>query len=56
MSLFKTPIKAESSFCKKDLLILLLWVIAGSMIAPFLFLIGLSETTAVDASPLQNAE
>jgi drug/metabolite transporter (DMT)-like permease len=56
MRLLKTPTKTESTFCKKDALILVFVVLCGSTVAPFLFLNGLNATTAVNASLLQNAE
>jgi drug/metabolite transporter (DMT)-like permease len=56
MRLIKGPTKTEASFCRKDIFVLLLLITAGAVIAPFLFLNGLNETTAVNASLLQNAE
>jgi drug/metabolite transporter (DMT)-like permease len=56
MQLLKTPTKTEPKFCKKDVATLGLVVLCGSVIAPFLFLNGLNQTTAVNASLLQNAE
>jgi drug/metabolite transporter (DMT)-like permease len=56
MKLIKTPAKTESKFCKKDIVTLGLVVLSGSVIAPLLFLNGLNQTTAIDASFLQNAE
>ncbi len=56
MKLIKTPTKTESKFCRRDIAILGLVVISGSVIAAFLFLNGLNQTTAIDASFLQNAE
>jgi drug/metabolite transporter (DMT)-like permease len=56
MCLLKTPTKTEKTFCRKDTLILVLVVLSGSTVAPFLFLNGLNCTTAVNASLLQNAE
>jgi drug/metabolite transporter (DMT)-like permease len=56
MRLLKTPTKTDQTFCRKDTLILVLVVLSGSTIAPFLFLNGLNGTTAVNASLLQNAE
>ena len=54
--LIKTPTKTEPNFCRKDIVILGLVVLSGSTIAPFLFLNGLNQTTAINASLLQNAE
>ncbi len=56
MKLLATPTKTESNFCLKDFVILGLVVLSGSIIAPFLFLNGLNQTTAVNASLLQNGE
>jgi len=56
MQLLKTPTKTDSTFCRKDAFTLALVVLAGSTIAPFLFLNGLNQTTAFNASLLQNAE
>ena len=56
MKLIKTPAKTESKFCKKDIVTLGLVVLSGSVIAPLLFLNGLNQTTAINASFLQNAE
>jgi len=56
MSLLKTPTKTEAKINMKDFVILALVVLSGSTIAPFLFLNGLDETTAINASLLQNTE
>ena len=56
MSLLKTPTKTEAKINMKDFVILALVVLSGSTIAPFLFLNGLNETTAINASLLQNTE
>jgi len=56
MRMLKTPTKTESSFCRKDALILILVVLSGSTLAPLLYLNGLTATTAVNASLLLNAE
>jgi drug/metabolite transporter (DMT)-like permease len=56
MRLLKTPTKTEPKFCKKDAATLGLVVLSGSVIAPLLFLNGLNQTTAINASLLQNAE
>ncbi len=56
MRLLKTPTKTEPKFCKKDVATLGLVVLCGSIIAPVLFLNGLNQTTALNASLLQNAE
>jgi drug/metabolite transporter (DMT)-like permease len=54
--LIQTPTKTDSKFCRKDFVTLGFVVLCGSMIAPFLFLNGLNQTTAMNASLLQNAE
>ena len=56
MSLLKTPTKTEAKINMKDFVILGIVVLSGSTIAPFLFLNGLNETTAINASLLQNTE
>ncbi len=56
MKLLKTPTKTETKFCKRDIATLGLVVLSGSIIAPVLFLNGLNQTTAINASLLQNAE
>ena len=56
VKLIKTPAKTEPKFCRKDIAVLGLVALSGSVIAPFLFLNGLNQTTAVNASFLQNAE
>jgi drug/metabolite transporter (DMT)-like permease len=56
MRLIKGSTNTEATFCRKDVIVLLLLITAGSIIAPFLFFKGLNETTAVNASLLQNAE
>jgi len=56
MRLLKTPTKTESTFCKRDIIVLGLIVVSGSIIAPLLFLSGLNQTTAINTSFLQNTE
>jgi drug/metabolite transporter (DMT)-like permease len=56
MRLIKTPTKTEAKFCRKDIAFLGLVVLSGSIIAPLMFLNGLNQTTAINASLLQNAE
>src|SRR5512141_2099283 len=53
--LIKTPTETEQGFCRKDIAVLGLVALSGSVIAPLLFLNGLNQTTAVNASFLQNA-
>ena len=52
MRLLETPTKTDPKFCRKDIAMLGLVVIAGSVIAPLLFLNGLNRTTAINASLL----
>jgi drug/metabolite transporter (DMT)-like permease len=56
MQLLRTPTKTEPKFCRKDIVALCLVILCGSIIAPALFLNGLNQTTAINASLLQNAE
>jgi len=56
MNKLRTPTQTELTFCRKDAWILLLVVLSGSILAPFLFLNGLNASTAVNASLLLNAE
>jgi len=56
ISAFETKTKTEAGIVKKDLVVLALVVLSGSTIAPYLFLNGLNQTTAINASLLQNAE
>ena len=56
MRLLKTPSKTEAKIHRKDVLVLAFVVLSGSTVAPFLFVNGLNQTTAINASLLQNAE
>jgi drug/metabolite transporter (DMT)-like permease len=56
LSLFKTPTKTEKTISGKDYGVLALVILFGSVIAPFLFMHGLNETTAVNTSLLLNTE
>jgi len=56
VSAFETKTKTEIGIVKKDLVVLAFVVLSGSTIAPYLFLNGLNQTTAINASLLQNAE
>jgi len=56
LKMVKTSTETEPKFCRKDMMFLSLVVISGSIIAPFFFFNGLNQTTAVNASFLQNAE
>jgi len=54
--LLETPTKTEPAMTGKDYLVLGLVTISGAVVAPFLFLYGLNQTTAVNASLLLNME
>jgi len=56
LSIMETPTKTETAIGKRDFEILAMVILSGAVVAPFLFLYGLSETTAVNASLLSNAE
>ena len=55
LSLFETA-EAETKISRRDFRILDFVILCGSIIAPLLLLNGLSETTAINASLLLNAE
>ena len=54
--LLETPTITEKTISKRDYQILAFVIICGSIIAPFLFMFGLNETTAVNTSLLLNTE
>ena len=56
LNLFKTPTKTESTISKKDYRTLVFVILFGSILAPFLLLQGLNETTATNTALLLNAE
>ncbi len=56
ISALKMTTKTESGLFRYDLVIFTFMVLSGSTIAPYLFLNGLAQTTAVNASLLQNTE
>jgi len=56
LSWLETPTKVEPTMEKKDYAVLLLVAISGAVVASFLFIHGLSLTTAVNASLLLNME
>lgn len=56
ISLFETPTETETKISKKDYGTLALVILSGSVIAPFLLLHGLQETTAINSALLLNAE
>jgi drug/metabolite transporter (DMT)-like permease len=56
LSLMQTPTKTEDGILRRDLGVLTFVILSGAIIAPFLFLFGLNNTTAVNASLLMNTE
>lgn len=56
LSVMKTPTKTETVIAKRDFGVLALVTLSGAVIAPFLFLYGLNETSAVNATLLSNTE
>jgi len=56
LSIMETPTKTETMIVRRDFVVLALVILSGAVIAPFLFLYGLNETTAVNASLLANTE
>jgi drug/metabolite transporter (DMT)-like permease len=56
LSLMETPTKTEDAILRRDLGVLAFVILSGAIIAPFLFLFGLNNTTAVNASLLMNTE
>ncbi len=56
ISLFETPTKTETKIQRKDYGILGLVILSGSVIAPFMLLYGLNETTALNTALLLNTE
>ncbi|MEM2203893.1 MAG: DMT family transporter [Sulfolobales archaeon] len=56
LKILAIPTGIEARMDKKDLGILVLVILSGSTIAPLLYLNGLNQTTAVNASLLQNTE
>lgn len=56
LSLFETPTETETTISRKDYRTLAFIILSGSVIAPFMLLHGLNETTAINASLLLNTE
>lgn len=56
LSIMETPTKTEDAIMRRDYLVLAFVILSGAVIAPFLFLYGLNQTTAINASLLANAE
>lgn len=56
LSLFETPTETESKISNRDYRNLAFVILCGSIIAPFMLLYGLNETTAFNTSLLLNTE
>ena len=56
LALFETPTETETKISKKDYRTLAFVILCGSIIAPFMLLYGLNETTAINTSLLLNTE
>jgi len=56
LSLFETPTETETKISKKDYGVLAFVILCGSIIAPFMLLQGLNETTAINTALLLNTE
>jgi drug/metabolite transporter (DMT)-like permease len=56
LKLFETPTETETTISAKDYRVLAFVILCGSIIAPFLLLQELNETTAINASLLLNTE
>jgi len=56
LALFETPTETETTISARDYRTLAFVILCGSIIAPFLLLHGLNETTAINASLLLNTE
>lgn len=56
LALLETPTKTEPSMVGKDYRVLGLVTISGAVVAPVLFIYGLNQTTAVNASLILNME
>ena len=56
LALMETPTETDPAVSGKDYFVLLLVAVSGAVVAPFLFLYGLNQTTAVNSSLLLNME
>jgi len=56
LALLETPTKTEPAMVGKDYIVLSLITISGAVAAPILFIYGLNQTSAVNASLLLNME
>lgn len=55
-SMLKLPSRTKSEFARRDLILVALIALFGAVLAPSLYLLGLSSTTAVNAALLGNTE
>ena len=55
-SWLKVPERTKTEFVWRDLAVLMMIVLSGAVIAPYLFMLGLNNTTAVNAALLGNTE
>lgn len=56
MSIMDSKVEAETFFTRKDYMLIFLTAVSGSVIAPLVYLNGLNNITAVNASLLMNVE
>jgi len=56
LALLQTPTKTEPTMISRDYAVLALVAVSGAVVAPFLYIFGLNQTTAVNASLLLNLE
>lgn len=56
LALMETPTETDPAMSGKDYFVLLFVAVSGAVVAPFLFLYGLNQTTAVNSSLLLNME
>lgn len=56
MSIMDSKLEAETFFTRKDYMLIFITAVSGSVIAPLIYLNGLNNITAVNASLLMNVE
>lgn len=56
MSIMDSKLEAETFFTRKDYLLIFVTAVSGSVVAPLVYLNGLNNITAVNASLLMNVE
>jgi len=56
ISWLKLPPRAKSEFVRRDILLIISIAVVGGVLAPYLYLLGLNNTTAVSAALLGNTE